>query len=159
VAAVFRLDSVGVPVGVITYSLPPREIFKRYSVTLAWELSRLWVSDEMPRNTESWFIAQTIRWLRKNRPDVELLVSYADPSRGHQGTIYKAANWKPDGKTDQERKTPRFDYLVQQPQREMDFIEGANKGKKCGRAAHVPKGATVERLPRVSKFRYTYRMG
>lgn len=138
--AVFRLESNTNPVGVIVYSLPPREIFKRYNVTLAWELSRLWVSDEMPRNTESWFIAQTVRWIRRNRPSVGALVSYADPSQGHVGTIYKASNWKADGRTDQERKTPRFDLVA--------------NGKRYGRASHVPNGQVVERLPRVSKYRF-----
>lgn len=142
--AVFCLESKGTPVGVLTYSLPPKEIFKRYGVTLAWELSRLWVDDSMPKNTETWFIAQTINWIQRNRHDVKILVSYADPSRGHQGVIYKAANWKSDGRTDQGRKTPRFDLMCD--------------GKKYGRASHVPKGAKVERVPRVSKFRYTYQL-
>lgn len=142
--AVFCLRSFDVPVGVIVYSLPPREIFKRYRVQLAWELSRLWVDDAMPRNTESWFIAQTVRWVRRMHPSVKALVSYADPSQGHQGTIYKASNWESDGRTDEERKTPRFDLVA--------------GGKKYGRACHVPKGIPVTRLPRVSKFRYVYRI-
>lgn len=142
--AVFRLDSASVPVGVITYSLPPREVFKRYGVRLAWELSRLWITDAMPKNTETWFIAQTIHWLQRNRPDVELLVSYADPSWGHTGTIYRAGNWTGDGMTDEDRKTPRFDLVCE--------------GKKYGRASHVPQGKAVERLPRSSKYRFIYRM-
>jgi hypothetical protein len=75
---------------------------------------------------------------------VKALVSYADPSHGHSGTIYRAANWQQDGRTDQERKTPRFDYGV---------------GEKIySRRSHVPEGVAVLRIPRVSKFRYVYRL-
>ena len=48
VMRVFRLDYNGAPCGVCVYSLPPRESFVRYGVSLAWELSRLWITDEMP---------------------------------------------------------------------------------------------------------------
>lgn len=115
---------------------------KRYRVSLAWELARLFVLDSEPFNSETWFLARAIRYVKRNCPAVRMLVSYADPSVGHKGTIYKAANWKPDGRTDQERKTPRFDYKV--------------GDKLYSRRAHVPAGAVITRVPRVSKFRYTY---
>ena len=57
------------------------------------ELSRLWVTDELPRNTESWFIARSLRLLRADRPDIAILLSYADSNVGHVGTIYQATNW------------------------------------------------------------------
>src|SRR6185436_17036220 len=103
----------GQPIGVIVFAMPPRETAKRYDVTLAWELARLFIQDTTPKNTESWFIARAIRFIRENRPDVQLLISYADPTAGHRGTIYRAANWITDGCTDQERKSARFDCLGQ----------------------------------------------
>lgn len=57
------------------------------------ELTRLALYDWAPRNSESWFIAQTFRWMERNRPDVSILLSYADSSVGHVGTIYQATNW------------------------------------------------------------------
>ena len=129
-------------VGVIVFALPPRETMKRYNVPLAWELARLFIFDSEPFNSETWFMAKAIRWVRKEHPEVKLLVSYADPSHGHQGVIYKAANLKQDGRTDQERKTPRFDYSV--------------AGKIYSRRSHVPEGAIIVRVPRVSKFRFVY---
>ena len=131
-------------VGCAVFALPPRETAKRYRVKLAWELARLFILDSEPFNSETWFMARAVRWIKANRPQVEALVSYADPSFGHDGTIYRAANWTIDGRTDQERKTPRFDYAV-----------GA---KVYSRRSHVPEGATIMRIPRVSKFRYVYRM-
>jgi hypothetical protein len=131
-------------VGVCVFALPPRETMKRYRVALAWELARLYIRDSEPFNSETWFMARAIKYVKANFPQVGVLVSYADPSAGHQGVIYKAANWTQDGRTDQERKTPRFDYRV--------------AGKTYSRRSHVPEGATVSRIPRVSKFRFTYRL-
>jgi hypothetical protein len=132
------------PVGCIVFALPPRETMKRYKVSLAWELARLYLLDSEPFNSETWLIAKAFKWIKKHFPKVELIVSYADPSVGHQGVIYKAANFEIDGKTDQERKTPRFDYSVE--------------GKIYSRRSHVPEGSVITRVPRVSKFRYIYRL-
>ena len=57
------------------------------------ELRRLVCIDDTPKNTESYFIGKTIKWLRKNT-DFKIIVSYADPHHGHAGTIYKASNFK-----------------------------------------------------------------
>ena len=131
-------------VGTIVFALPPRETAKRYKVSVAWELARLFILDITPKNTETWFMARAIAYIKKHRPDVELLVSYADPSVGHKGVIYRAGNWISDGRTDQERKTPRFDYSV--------------GNKIYSRRAHVPVGAIITRIPRVSKLRFVYWM-
>jgi hypothetical protein len=130
--------------GVITFSLPPRETAKRYG-GVTWELSRLWIDDALPANAETWFMARAVALIRKARPDVKYLVSYADPSAGHVGVIYRAGNWKPDGRTDEGRTTPRCDY------RDVS-------GKVYSRAGHVPDGVQVSRVPRVSKNRYVMAM-
>ena len=131
--------------GTIVFALPPRETMKRYG-GLTWELARLWLEDAVPKNAETWLISQAIRYIKRERLDVKVLVSYADPSVGHAGTIYKAANWVPDGRTDQERKTPRFDYA------------DAKTGKRYSRRSHVPAGTEIVRVPRVSKWRFVYRL-
>jgi len=131
------------PRGVIVFALPPRETARRYGGP-TWELARLWVSDAMPANTETYFIGQAIRFIKRTRKDVLTLVSYADPSAGHAGVIYRASNWTSDGRTDGERKTPRFDYAC------------ASTGKKFSRRKHIPPGVDFVRVPRVSKHRFTY---
>ncbi len=60
------------------------------------ELRRLCLIDDTPRNTESFFIAKTLKWLAKNT-DYTRVVSFADPNHGHQGTIYKASNFDYEG--------------------------------------------------------------
>lgn len=62
------------------------------------ELRRLVCIDDTPRNTESYFIGKTIRWMKRNT-DYKVIVSYADPHHGHSGTIYKASNFKHIGMT------------------------------------------------------------
>ena len=132
-------------VGCAIYSAPPRETEKRYGGK-TWELARLYLLDDLPQNAESWLIAQSVKYIRRVRPDVCCLVSYADPSAGHCGTIYKAANWRDDGRTDDERKSPRCDYY------------DAKTGKKYGRRGNMPANAIIERRPRVSKHRFICRL-
>ena len=62
------------------------------------ELRRLCCIDDTPKNTESYFIGKTLRWLRNNT-DHLTVVSYADTHHGHSGTIYKAANFTHVGMT------------------------------------------------------------
>ena len=98
--------------------------------------------DEIPRNAESWLIGQSVKHIKRKYPDVKFLISYADPSAGHLGTIYRAANWASDGRTDDERKSPRCDLV------------DTRTGKKYGRWGNIPSDAVVVRVPRVSKHRY-----
>lgn len=62
------------------------------------ELRRLCCIDDTPKNTESYFIGATLRWL-KNNTDVKTVISYADPEYNHSGTIYKASNFELIGKS------------------------------------------------------------
>jgi hypothetical protein len=57
-----------------------------------YELNRLWISDNCPKNLESRFIGWCLRELKKLRPNI-LLVSYADGSQHHVGKVYQATNW------------------------------------------------------------------
>lgn len=60
------------------------------------ELRRLCCVDDTPKNTESYFIGKTLRWL-KNNTKIKVVVSYADAEYGHCGTIYKASNFTLEG--------------------------------------------------------------
>jgi hypothetical protein len=48
--------------------------------------------EDMPKNTESYCIGQSIKHLKKDKPEVKVLVSYSDISMGHVGYIYQATN-------------------------------------------------------------------
>jgi len=62
------------------------------------ELKRLCCIDKTPKNTESYFIARTIKWIKQNT-EVKTIISYADEFYGHQGIIYKASNFEYLGTT------------------------------------------------------------
>jgi hypothetical protein len=66
------------------------------------ELRRLCCIDDTPKNTESYFIGRTLRWLKQNT-DIKIVVSYADPEYGHSGIIYKASNFSLIGQSSKGR--------------------------------------------------------
>jgi len=57
------------------------------------ELRRMCCIDDTPKNTESYFIGKCLKWLKKNT-EIEVIISYADMTYGHEGTIYKASNFE-----------------------------------------------------------------
>ena len=80
-------------VGIITFGKPPSQhlcigVCGRENQERVYELNRLWVSDEVPKNGESFLIANTMCLL-----DREIVVSFADTSQGHLGVVYQASNF------------------------------------------------------------------
>jgi hypothetical protein len=57
------------------------------------ELNRMWLSDRAPRNSESRAIAFAIRLIRRIRPAVKWVQSFADERCGLFGTVYQAAGF------------------------------------------------------------------
>ena len=51
--------------------------------------------------------AFAIKMLKKQSPDLRLIVSYADPEQGHNGSVYQAMNWAYVGKSQAQRE-----YLI-----------------------------------------------
>lgn len=86
--------------GIIYGSVAMRNAWKKYAEKEEdiIELRRLVCVDEAPRNTESYFIGRTLRWLKQNT-EIKRVVSYADSYYGHSGIIYKASNFKLVGQT------------------------------------------------------------
>ena len=72
--------------------------WKRYgkSESEVIELRRLCCDDEAPRNSESFFIAKSLKLLRNQWAGC-VVVSYADKQYGHAGTIYAASNFQKSG--------------------------------------------------------------
>lgn len=54
------------------------------------ELTRLWLYDKAPKNSESRIISEALKLLPK---EIKLVLSYADSKQSHEWTIYKATNW------------------------------------------------------------------
>lgn len=84
-------------IGVAVYGFPVgRQTVKSITPNLqnsdVLELTRLWLIDEAPKNSESYFLGKTFEWLRKNTK-IKVLISYSDPMQNHLGIIYQATNW------------------------------------------------------------------
>lgn len=83
--------------GVITYGTIPRPnsraICGPEHAASVLELTRLALYDWAPRNSESTLIARSFEYIRRVRPDIKILISYADGRYGHVGTVYQATNW------------------------------------------------------------------
>lgn len=104
----FRPSQFGIPelVGAMVFTWPAGATAgKKYSPDnpqACMELRRLACIDDTPKNAESFFIGKALRWLKKNT-NLKVIISYADPNHGHEGTIYKASNFKYEGLTNTSR--------------------------------------------------------
>jgi hypothetical protein len=96
------------------------------------ELNRMWLDDAAPRNSESRALAASIRLIRRIRPSVKWIQSFADERCGLFGTVYQAAGftfhgehrgifWELDGEFyhntlmtagGQRAKSPRAAHLI-----------------------------------------------
>lgn len=64
---------------------------KKYN-GVALELKRFCLSKGAPKNTCSWFMSKCIGLLTKK--GIKKIITYADPSVGHEGGMYRACNYK-----------------------------------------------------------------
>lgn len=62
------------------------------------ELNRLWISDELGKNTETVFLSLCFKYIKHHYKEIKLIQSFADGRLGC-GTIYKAANFNYYGYT------------------------------------------------------------
>lgn len=105
----YRDGKFGLPelIGAMMYAIPSMPAtankYNPINPDKCYELRRLVCIDDTPTNTESYFIGQTFKWLKKNT-DIEVIVSFADAEYGHTGVIYKATNFECLGTTAPGRK-------------------------------------------------------
>ena len=57
------------------------------------ELNRMAFDDYLPRNSESYCIAKSIKLIKKNAPQIKWIVSFSDGCSCGDGTIYRASNF------------------------------------------------------------------
>lgn len=122
--------------GVVTFGTPPSRHLQMSACpsdpALVLELNRLWVHDDLPTNTESWFVSRALKQMPPR-----IIVSYADPKFGHYGYVYRALNFNYSGWTDMERKTPRFDYIPLDPTKHTREAFRTGYGYRVRRVAKV----------------------
>lgn len=112
-------------------------------------LARLWLNDELPRNSESRTLGLVLRALRQHT-SLKFVISYADPAQGHLGIIYQASNWLYTGLSE---ATPRYDLGdgVARHSRSLAHAFGTHS------MAHFQaNGVSIQRIPESAKHRYLY---
>ena len=58
-----------------------------------YEIGKMCMLEEMPRNSESQMISGVVKWMKKNTPERKFLFTWADGIMGKPGYVYQAANF------------------------------------------------------------------
>ena len=112
-----------------------------------WTLSRLWLADALPSNTESHVLAVVVRSLRRFTK-VKALIAYADPAAGHVGTVYQAAGWLYTGAP---KSLPKLDLGDGVPR----HCRSVGSAFSSHSVAYLRRrGLEVRQIPQAPKHRY-----
>ena len=138
--------------GALTLGAGPSNVFRfvdgaspRDCITL----TRLWLSDELPSNAESRVIGIVLRNLARYT-DLKFVVSYADPTVGHVGTIYQASNWLYLGLS---QATPLYSLAGGSPRHSRSFSHSFGTRNVSHFAA---RGVSLHKVPQQPKHRYLF---
>ena len=108
-----------------------------------YEIGKMCMKEEMPKNSESQMISAVVKWMKDNCPEKQFLYTWADGIMGKPGYVYQAANFlyggfiwtsiyiSEKGEKIHPRSSRRLcDENVQfKLEREPDFFEG-KKGER-----------------------------
>lgn len=143
-------------IGVVTYGTPPSATLRtglagKELAPQVLELNRLCLKYNR-KNEASFLIAKSLKMLPKNR----IVISFADTSQGHEGTVYKAANFTYHGLS-----AKRTDWKVKglehlHGQTIADEFRGVKDRAKAMRDKY---GDDFYLSPRPRKHRYIYVTG
>lgn len=112
-------------------------------------LTRLWLSDDLPSNSESRVIGIILRALKKNT-SVRFIISYSDPQYQHVGTIYQATGWLYTGLS---QSMPLYDLGSGKlhHSRSLGHVLGSHSISYLNN-----NGLKVKTIPQSGKNRYIY---
>ena len=138
--------------GTLTVGVGPKHGYRMVEGVPAGEaatLTRLWLHDELPPNSESRVIGVVVRALRKHT-SLKFVVSYADPAEGHLGTIYQATGWLYTG-TSQAMPLVDIGDGVARHSRSVAHAFGTHSLEHFKR-----NGVPIKLVPQMPKHRYIY---
>ena len=135
--------------GVVTYGKPAshslcKGICGEGEASEVIELTRLWVSDDVPKNGESFLIGNTIKLVPQ-----DIIVSYAEQQQGHLGIVYQATNWIYTGMSDKHVQWQVEGMDSKHSRHLFDQYGGINGAKKA-------LGDKMVATQRPRKYRYIY---
>jgi len=83
-------------IGMVIYGLPLFSAVKSMKLDMGknqvFELKRLFIEDTDLPHIESYVIAQSLKMIKSEFPDVKVVITFADEKVGHVGGIYQATN-------------------------------------------------------------------
>ena len=138
--------------GVITFGVGPTNVHRLVKGAEPADrltLTRLWLSDKLPFNSESRVLGEALRELRRHT-SVKFLVTYADPDQGHLGYIYQATNWIYTGLS---QASPRYDLGDGKARhgRTISHVFGTRSLKHL-----ADQGLEMTRVEQTAKHRYVF---
>lgn len=151
---VFELSSNNRLVGCAIFGRP---MSRHYDLDTL-ELRRFVLVEDMPKNTESYFLSKCLKWIEKNDRSIVRIVTFADPNHGHQGTIYKATNFSFDG--EENHSNPRV-LLYDKKHTHMRSLYAKKRGTYTPTALkfqELVRSGKAKILKQEKKLRYMYYM-
>jgi hypothetical protein len=115
------------------------------------ELNRMWLDDRAPRNSESRALACAFRVIRRTRPQVGWIQSFADERCGRLGVVYQAANFLYCGEHD-----AVFWELDGVFHHNIVMTAAPETGKGGRIAAHLQANRHRAKAHTLRQFRYLY---
>ena len=138
-------------IGVVIFSRgASSNLLKPYGLTTTegCELTRIALN--VHKTPVSRIMSIAIKFLKKNSPNLKLIISFADPSEGHHGGVYQATNWIYSG-----RSASSFKYLDKNGE-EWHSRQVSEKGFNIQQGAirKTPKPSECKKIPCAGKHRY-----
>jgi len=143
----------GVFIGCVVFAQGNNQYQGRGLGLSMWEVCELCrVALTKHRAQVSQIVALSLRFLKRRRPRVRVVVSYADPVQGHHGGIYQGGNWiyvGTGGSTE-----AFFDVAGNR----IHTRTAAPNGQKTqfGRNTSRHRGLVVDRVALLPKYKYLY---
>lgn len=148
--------------GVVAYNLPTRQVCDSVfgpehtpidpetgcAVMNVLHMGRLVFADHSPRNSESRLIGGSLHEIERTKPNIWAVLTYADTSQNHIGTIYQATNAIYTGTGGDSTY-----YIDQRGERRGTYLNGQhiNTGRAAQRGWDIHVGGV--------KHRYLYILG
>jgi hypothetical protein len=141
-------------IGGILFNIPANQyaftsIFNDVSQSIGLELGRVWLSDKIKKNGESYLISKCFEFIKQNS-EYKVIVSYADSNFGHVGYIYQALNGIYLGLTNDEIR-----YILNG---ELITRRGLGRSKGDTESAHVKRllAAGAKKIKMKGKHKYIW---
>jgi hypothetical protein len=154
------------PIGCVVYATPvgrsaASSISSTVKVDEVFELVRLWIEDGYGKNIESYCIAQSFKLLRKDFPEIKVIISYSDVEQSHAGIIYQSTNFLFTGLNSETNLMPNFSISLTKDPYDWTHSRTAFSLYGSHNVEHLKKkiGHTFWRKKESGKYRYIYILG